>query len=108
MPPVLTLRRRPTPPVDQLGPQLTAILGPHLRANLPLHDVALFDVVDHTGAHRYDLCLYRGEDGAVYLPGTLEVVAAFSQMSACESDDEALLEALDQALLDAVRAGLTI
>ncbi len=96
------------PTADQLSPQLSTILGPHLRAHRSLDDVTLFDVLDHTGAHRYDLCLYRGEDGAVYLPGTLEVVAAFSQMSACESDDEALLAALDQALLDAVRAGMTI
>jgi hypothetical protein len=95
----LSLRSRAVPTLDTLDTVDRTRLGPHLRAWRSLADVEFFDVIDDFGAHLYDLCLYRGEDGTVYAPGSLDVVAGFSQGSACESDDENLLEALDLAFL---------
>lgn len=100
----LTLRLRATPPLGALDALDRARLEPHLRAGRPLSDVTLFDVLDASGSHVYDLCLFRGEDGTVDLAGTLEPVAAFSQGSACETDDDALRESLDDALRRHLRA----
>lgn len=55
---------------------------------------------DEHGVHRYDACFVRGEDGPVYVAGTTELVAYFSQSATTECEDEALIRALEDALRD--------
>ena len=98
----LHLRSRPLSSLDDLGPLLEAQLGPLLeqaRSDGPegASLIALFDVLDDAGQHRFDLHLFCGDDGQVYRAGTTEYVASFSQGGATGSADTALLRALNDA-----------
>lgn len=86
----------------QLGPRLAQLraqpaeFGPLLER---------FQLVDDTGNHRFDVCLFRREDGPVFRAGTADLVATFSQSAISECDDEELAAALEVALLDYRRSG---
>ncbi len=100
---MLTLRRRTTPAFDAMPPRLVAQLGPLLdqaRGDGPngYELFELFDVLDDTGAHVYDLHLFCGDDGQLHRAGTLEHVASFSQGGPTGSADESLLAELAAAL----------
>ena len=95
---VLTLRSVSKPEVASLDAvakkQLEFVLGP-TGSGLKLTD--LYSVHDATGAHLYDMHLYCGDDGQVFVKGTTKNVATFSQGGAC-CDDARLQDALDDAL----------
>ena len=57
----------------------------------------LFSVHDASGEHLYDMHLFCGDDGQVFVRGTTTWVASFSQGGA-SCDDSALEEALNAAL----------
>jgi hypothetical protein len=98
----LTLRRRPTPPLDELTPLLREQIGPLLdQADGDAELFELFDVLDEKGTHIWDMHLFCGDDGRIHKRGTMEYVASFSQGGATGVDDEALLDALNDALDDA-------
>src|SRR5687768_7983792 len=95
----LTLRHVPTPPLEQLSPLLREQIGPLLaQADDDAELIELFDVLDESGAHIWDMHLFCGDDGRVHRRGAMEYVASFSQGGATGTDDEALRTALNDAL----------
>ncbi len=101
----------PRVPIDQLDELFAAQLGGGLHAwRLDPTRGELLDrytVLDESGAHRFDAVLFRGEDGPVYRAGTTDFVACFAQGTATECADDALVDALDEALRALRRAGVT-
>lgn len=98
----LQFRPRPTPALDDVNDLLREQLGPLLeQAESDGPDgaelISLFDVLDETGRHLYDLHLFCGDDGQLHKAGTVEHVASFSQGGATGTDDTALIAALDAA-----------
>lgn len=90
---VLRARRRPAKPTKLLREQLGDVAG---SAEL-YRATELFDVLDATNTHRYDMYLTSGDDGRVFETGTTREVAVFAQGGA-DTVDDALREALDAAL----------
>ena len=92
----------PRVPLEQIDDLFAAQLGGGLQAwrKDPTRGALLdrYAVLDETGAHLFDAVLFRGEDGPVYRAGTTDFVACFSQRTATECDDDALAEALDEAI----------
>ena len=100
----LTLRLLPLASFDDIDELLAVQLGPlrEAAASDGPDGVTLlerFAIDDERGAHVYDLCLFCGDDGAVYRKGSRQVVASFSQGFATNSLDPQLLEALQAALV---------
>jgi hypothetical protein len=95
----LTLRQLPTPPLDQLTALQREQIGPLLdQADGDAELIELFEVLDDSGAHIWDMHLFCGDDGRVHQRGTTSYVASFSQGGATGVDDERLLDALNDAL----------
>ncbi|MBN8616156.1 MAG: hypothetical protein J0L92_36535 [Deltaproteobacteria bacterium] len=97
----LVFREVPRPSSDSVQALWRAQLGPLLDQALEdgpdgLELLVRFEVCS-AEAHLYDLTLFCDDDGAVYLRGTLERVASFSQGAASGSEDVALLSALNRA-----------
>jgi len=90
---VLRARRRPAKPTKLLRAQLADVIG---SAEL-YRNTELFDVLDATNTHRYDMYLTSGDDGRVFETGTTDEVAIFAQGGA-DASDESLREELDAAL----------
>jgi hypothetical protein len=102
---IITLRPRPTPSFDDMSELLREQLGPLLeQAEEDGPDgfelISLFDVLDEGGKHVYDLHLFCGEDGQVFLKDTLEHVASFSQGTVTCKANPALESALEEALAE--------
>ncbi len=99
----ITLRPRPTPSFDDMSELLRAQLGPLLEQAEEdgpegFELISLFDVLDEGGRHVYDLHLFCGEDGQVFLKDSLEHVASFSQGTVTCEGDPALAAALEMAI----------
>lgn len=96
----LTLRAIPTPDFAKLTPvqrfQFRFVMSSEQPRATPTL-TQFFSVHDATGAHVYDMHLYAGDDGQVFVKGTKKRVAGFSQGGA-DCGDEELQDDLDAAL----------
>lgn len=67
------------------------------REGFAYEDLTLYDVLDAAGKHVYDAVVHAGDDGKVFIAGTIRGVALFAQ-GGCEGRNSAISNALEQGM----------